>query len=39
MHEILEKIPTIQKIVSVFKCVYKLNEYTLGDIWIYFVWL
>lgn len=32
MHEILEKIPTIQKIVSVLKCVYKLNEYTLGDI-------
>lgn len=26
MHEILEKIPTIQEIVSVFKCVYKLNE-------------
>lgn len=33
MHEILEKIPTIQKIVSVFKCVYKLNElYIIGDI-------
>lgn len=32
MHEILEKNPTIQKIVSVFKCVYKLNEYILGDI-------
>lgn len=32
MHEILEKIPTIQKIVSVFKCFCKLNENRLGVI-------
>lgn len=35
MHEILEKISTIQKIVSVFKCVINLDEYTLCDTFVF----